>query len=155
MDILEDPDFQAVLADLSKERKDGKLPRPNRFQVRALLVPLGAELLEDEAAAGPALERVRALIARNPESWARAVDDELSLAVTEHVRSCDPAYLRHPKYDFPYTVDARARLEARLRAAEALDLGADGALLDQIERADELLAPFLDAHRDGPRDTPH
>ena len=72
-----------------------------------------------------------------------AIAEELTLACTEHVRSCDPKYLGLPKYDFPYTVAARHRLEARLRAAAELDMPADEALLEQVARADDILEPYL------------
>jgi hypothetical protein len=60
------------------------------------------------------------------------------------VRSCDPRYLDHPKYDLVYTVEARERLEARLVVAEKLGLPADEAMLEAVERADGLLQSRLD-----------
>jgi len=106
--------------------------------------PLGESLLEDPASASTALERVRAIIVRDEPGWQAAVDEELTLAATEHVRSCDPKALNLARYDFPYTVAARHRLEARLRAAAELDLPASETLLDQIEQADRRLAPHLE-----------
>jgi hypothetical protein len=146
MSVMEDPEFLAALEALASEERRRKKRRPNRFEARALLVSLGTALLEADPQAEPALTKVRGLLDLDREAWAAAVSEELTLAATEHVRSCDPAYLRHPRYDFPYTVAARHRLEARLRAAEALDLAPDEILLDQIERADRLLAPFLGPH---------
>jgi hypothetical protein len=87
---------------------------------------------------------VRGIVARDRESWQAAIDEELTLAVTEHVRSCDPKALKLPRYDFPYTVAARHRLEARLRAAAELDMPASELLLEQIEQADRTLAPYLE-----------
>ncbi len=145
MSVLKDPEFLATLDALSSEERRRKKRRPNRFEARALLVPLGTALLEADPEAPAAVEQVRALIDLDREAWSVACDEELTLATTEHVHSCDPAYLTHPRYDFPYTVAARHRLEARLQAAEALDLGASETLLDQIERADRLLAPYLAA----------
>ena len=159
MSLMDDPDFVALVAELSKPKPNGKLPRPNRFQVRALLLSLGTALLDEEQApttvVPEVVERVRALIAAYEDAWRTAVHDELALAVTEHVRSCDPSYLRLPNYDFPYTVEARERLEARLRAADELGLAADGLLLDQIEGADGILAPFLASRNSDTRLPPH
>jgi hypothetical protein len=143
-------DFLAALAAAEALYKDPRKPkRPNRFLVRDLLLPLGETLLDDPAAAAPAAERVRAVVDRDRESWQAAVDEELTLAATEHVRSCDPKALKLPRYDFPYTVAARHRLEARLRAAAELDMPASEVLLEQIERADEALAPYLERGRSG------
>ena len=146
MSVMEDPEFLATLAALASEERRRKKRRPNRFEARGLLVPLGTALLDADPEAEAALARVRGIVDVDRESWAAAVSEELTLAATEHVRSCDPGFLKHPRYDFPYTVAARHRLEARLRAAEALDMPADEVLLDQIERADRLLAPFLGPH---------
>jgi hypothetical protein len=140
-----DPEFGEALAAADALHKDPRRPRrPTHLLARAILVPLGESLLEDPTAASPALERVRAIVARDVEGWQAAVDEELTLAGTEHVRSCDPKALKLPRYDFAYTIAARHRLEARLRAAADLDLPASETLLDQIERADRLLAPHLE-----------
>lgn len=143
MSLMQDPEFLAALAALAAKDARRKKQRPQRFEARALLVPLGMAILEGDPEVEAGLARVRALVDADREGWTAAVAEELTLAATEHVRSCDPAYLAHPRYDFPYTVAARHRLEARLRAADALDLGAEEVLLDQIERADRVLAPFL------------
>jgi hypothetical protein len=78
------------------------------------------------------------------ERFAVALREELSMAITEHVRSCDPRYLENPKYDLVYTVEARERLEARLEVAERLGLPADEGLLEAVARADALLQPLID-----------
>jgi hypothetical protein len=140
-----DARFEEALAAAEALRKDPKRPRkPTHALARALLVPLGESLLEEPASAAEALERVRAIVARDRAGWEAAVDEELTLAATEHVRSCDPKALNLARYDFHYTVAARHRLEARLRAAAELDLPASETLLDQIERADQRLAPHLE-----------
>jgi hypothetical protein len=137
-------EFPEAMAAAEALYKDPRRPRkPTRFLLRAILLPLGETLLEDPAAAAAAIERVRGLVERDRPAWRTAVDDELTLAVTEHVRSCDPKALRLPNYDFPYTVAARHRLEARLRAAAELDLAASEVLLEQVERADRALEPYL------------
>lgn len=151
MSLMQDSEFLATLASLEAQDPRAKKRRPDRFAARALLVPLGTALLDGDPEAEAGAERVRRIVAADRPAWAAAVSEELTLAATEHVRSCDPAWLKHPRYDFPYTVAARHRLEARLRAAEALDLGADDLLLDQIERADRLLAPFLESRGPGER----
>lgn len=150
MNLIDDPDFLAALTEAETQQKKPRAKPPTRFAARALLVPLGEVLLEsgdDVAAAAGALQRVRALFDGNRDGWAAAVRDDLTLAVTEHVRSCDPRYLKLPNYDFPYTVAARHRLEARLRAAAELECPVDEVLLEQVERADRELAPHLE--RDG------
>jgi hypothetical protein len=145
-----DEGFAEAFAAAEALYKDPRRPkRPTRFLVRDLLLPLGETLLEDPPSAAPMLERVRAVVSRDREAWQAAFDEELTLAATEHVRSCDPKALKLPKYDFPYTVAARHRLEARLRAAAELDMPADELLLEQIERADETLAPYLERGRSG------
>ncbi len=143
-------EFLIALAAAEALYKDPRRPkRPTRFLVRDLLLPLGETLLEDPAAAAPALERVRAVVNRDPGSWQAAIDEELKLAATEHVRSCDPKALKLANYDFPYTVAARHRLEARMRAAAELEMPASEVLLEQIERADQTLAPYLERGRSG------
>jgi hypothetical protein len=145
---IDDPGFGAALVAADALHKDPRRPRrPTHLLARAILVPLGESLLEDPSSASAALARVRAIVARDTDGWQAAVDEELTLAATEHVRSCDPKALKLAAYDFPYTVAARHRLEARLRAAAELDLPASETLLDQIERADRLLAPHLERRR--------
>lgn len=148
MSLFEDPEFRGALEALEAGAPGRRPSRPDRFRARALLVPLGEALGEGDPEAAAALERVRALLSGDREGWRRAIDEEIELAVTEHVRSCDPAWLGHPRYDFAYTVDARARLEARFRAAAALGVDPAPRLRAQTEQADRTLAPFLARHRD-------
>ena len=120
---------------------------PTRHDARALLVPLGQLALdheEDEATLAPYLAEVRPLIDARPEAWALAMDEEISLASAEHVQAVDPRFLEHPRYDFGYTVAARARLEARLQACQVLGHPVPEAPLDRIARADEALRPYLE-----------
>lgn len=121
--------------------------QPTRYDARALLVPLGQLALdhdEDEALLAPYLSEVRPLLDARPEGWARALDEEVSLASAEHVQAVDPRFLEHPRYDFAYTVAARARLEARLLACQLLGHPVPEATLDRIARADETLGPYLE-----------
>jgi hypothetical protein len=120
---------------------------PSRHHARAILVGLGLEMLDEPeltAAGSAALERVAGWIARSPEAWREAIASEISMAATEHVRSADPRWLRHPQYDLAYAVEARHRLEARLVCAERLGVGVPDEILEAIGRADALLAPLLD-----------
>lgn len=121
--------------------------KPTRFHARAVLVPLGELLLAGDPAAGPAAERCARVTAADTAGWRRAVHDEMVLACTEHLQSVDPRWLDHPKYDFAYTVAARADLEARLRACERLDLDPAEELLDRVAKADALLEPYLRSRR--------
>ena len=125
----------------SSRRRQG----PNRFHARALLLALGHRLLADQPAPPDLAERLKLILGpRGEEPWAEAVQEELTLAATEHVRAVDPRYLTRRDYDFAYTVAARAELEARLRAAEELGLPATEDLLDRVVRADEILRPYLE-----------
>lgn len=146
MSLMSDRDFVATLNELDAlAKKPERARRPTRFHARALLVPLGEAILENDPDVTAALVRARAILARDEAAWRAAFHEELTLAATEHVRSCDPRFLKLPNYDLPYTVAARHRLEARLRAAAELDCPTEDVLLDQIERADQALAPLLDA----------
>lgn len=152
MSLMADRDFLATLTDLDAlQARPERERRPTRFHARALLVPLGEALLEGDADVSVALARARAILARDQAAWQKAIHEELTLAATEHVRSCDARFLKAPNYDFPYTVAARHRLEARLRAASELEFPADDTLLDQIERADRVLEPHLRAPDDRKR----
>ena len=118
--------------------------RPSRYDARELLLALGASPV---AGAG-VRARIEALPPAFLEVWEAAVRDELSMAGTEHVRSVDPRYLDRPGYDFEYTIEARERLEARLRGAEQLGIRTEESLAAAIRRADELLRAQLE-RRDG------
>ncbi len=122
---------------------DPKKRRPDRYDARALLVPLGLLLLDAgdaDAGLSEVVERARDAGGRLGERWAEAVAGELSLACAEHVHAVDPRYLDLPNYDFEYTRRARRRLEARLRAATHLGLELPTALLGGVRAADERLA---------------
>jgi hypothetical protein len=137
-----DDALDASLADL--ERTVRKHKAPTRHQARAVLLALGERLLAGPAEdVEPALRRLAGAVAPDEERWKRAVADELLLACTEFIQSVDPRWLDHPRYDFHYTVAARANLEARLRAAERLELSPEEDLLDRVARADALLEPHL------------
>lgn len=121
--------------------------KPTRHHARAVLIGMGRWIEEED----PPPERVDEVAARlaqlvHPlgESWEAALHDELILACTEHVRSVDPRYLDHPRYDFAYTIAAREALEARLVAAAALETSPSEELLDKVARADERLRPYLE-----------
>ncbi len=114
--------------------------RPNRYDARALLLPLGRVLIEEgRAAVREELARIRAVQDAPLRGWRRAVREEIALAAAEHVRGVDPRYLSHPRYDFAYALGARERLEQRLRAAEALGISPPEDLLERVAAADRLL----------------
>lgn len=127
-------------------RADG---RPSRHEARAILVPLGTALAEGAKGTEARIARLRQAVERLRESWEAAVHEELSLACAEHVQAVDPRYLGLPDYDFDYTVGARARLQARLRAAEALGIEAPRPLWLQVEQADAVLKDYLRAREPG------
>lgn len=117
---------------------------PTRHHARAVLVPLGERLRTGgSGGAGPWLERLKEIANRAPDAWSRAVEDELLMACTEHVRSVDPRWIRHPSYDFEYTKRAREQLGARLDALRELGFEVDRALLDRVDQADALMASRL------------
>jgi len=137
-------ELETALTELEALARDGKR-RPDRYDARALLVPLGEVLLKE----GPnpvkdEVERARRAGEALGEPWEEAVRAELSLAAAEHVHAVDARYLDLPNYDFAYTLQARERLEARLAAAAELDFELGDALRDGIRRADEKLAPYLE-----------
>ena len=145
-----EPTLRAVEA-LAKRLERGQVP--DRHDVRALLLALG---VPEESAAGapePALARLRGLAGAAAESWRAAVADELERACEEHVQGVDPRYLGHPRFDFRYTLEARERLAARLRAAERLALPLPKRWLDAVLEADRRVAAELarrSADGDGP-----
>ena len=121
-----------------------------RHLVRPVLLQLGQCLAEGrDAEADEAVSRLGRLSDELRESFGAAVADELEMACTEHIRSVDPRYLLRPDYDLAYTVTARDRLEARLRAAERLGLPADPSTLEHVRRADARLRSRQgDRHRE-------
>jgi hypothetical protein len=146
MNRAEDPrdELERALAQLAgwiDERK-----KPTRHQARALLVALG-RWIRHGAPSGDQVsavrDRLRAIVHPLAEGWEAAVLDELILACTEHIRSVDPRYLDHPRYDFAYPIEARERLESRLVAAAALGMSPSPELLARVTRADELLRPYV------------
>ena len=120
---------------------------PHRHHARSILIPLGQIMLEvgdEDDASTTWTGKIRAVVEPSEEFWLAAVHEELSLSGAEHIRAVDPRFLEHPNYDFGYTIGARARLEARLLACQALDLEVPEGLLDRIAEADARLAPFLE-----------
>lgn len=135
-------DWKQTWNDLEQGLKKGR--SPDRWHARPLLLALGHALLEDRAADAEAVaQKLRSIPAAHIPAWHRAVQEELNLAATEHVHSADPRYLGRPDYDWGYTLAAREDLEARLRAAEELDIEAPAAVVEQVLKADERIAPFL------------
>jgi len=134
--------FKQALAELRQHLSKNKKASPSRFHARALLCSLGEVALdggEPESLASELAEVVK----DHREGWERAVREELELACTEHIQGVDPRFLKHPRYDFEYTVTARRRLEMRLRAVELMGLSVDERLLDQVAEADARLEPHL------------
>jgi hypothetical protein len=134
---------------LAKRLERGQVP--DRHDVRAVLLALGVP--EESAAGAPALARLRGLEGAAAESWGAAVADELERACEEHVLGVDPRYLGHPRFDFRYTLEARERLAARLRAAERLALPLPKRWLDAVLEADQRVAAEL-ARRSADGDAP-
>lgn len=142
---MNDPrsDLQAAVDELGRRTKAKEIP--DRQLVRLAFLALGRVVLEEgEAAARPLARSLTAAAEPHGSRWSEAVESELSLAVAEHVHSVDPRYLSMPSYDFDYTVAARERLEARLKAAEVLGIGVSEVLLEQVAAADDRLQPFLE-----------
>jgi hypothetical protein len=138
-----DPIQELAQACLPKRRID-------RLHAREVLLAIGGRVLDEDGAGAQALAaRVREVTAAREDDWQAAVRDEILMAATEHVRSVDPRFLARPDYDLAYTVEARASLEARLRAAEVLGVEVSPSLLDRVAAADRLLEPHLRA--DPPR----
>jgi len=118
--------------------------RIDRLHARGVLLAIGNRVLEEDlAGAAELVARARKLSAKREPDLHAAVRDEILMAATEHVRSVDPRFLSRPDYDLHYTVEARAELEARLRAAELLGIEIDPGLLERVAAADRLLEPRL------------
>ena len=143
---MKDPRQDITYACTELQRRLKAKEIPDRQLVRFALLAIGQVALEEGmASAKPLATELQQAAAPHEERWTEALDSEMSLAVAEHVGSVDPRYLDHPSYDFAYTVAARERLEARLRAMEAMNATVDEKLLDQVSAADERLAPYLEA----------
>jgi hypothetical protein len=139
--------LETALAEL--EELAARKGRPDRYHARAVLVSLGEKFREDPALARTWAERTRAAVLPIAAGWEEAVLSELSLACAEHVHVVDPRYLDLPNYDFDYTLRARENLESRLLAARALAFEIPPTLARGVDRADRLLAPYVE--RRGPR----
>jgi hypothetical protein len=138
----DETELEPAIADLAAALR--KKRKPSRFHARAILLALGERVLaEDETRAALAVANIAELVREKPAEWEAAVHEELELAATEFVRSVDPRFLTHPRYDFAYTLTARERLEARLAGAERLGIAPAEGLLEQISEADQALAPHL------------
>ena len=117
---------------------------PDRFDVRALFLPLGALVLEgDLDSLAPTLERIAVGIEGRREAWERAVSEELELAGDEFCRSVDPRYLAMPNYDLSYTLASREYLACRIQAAVQLGFELPESLEARVEEADRALDPYL------------
>ena len=140
---------ELVAALRALERKHRAGTPLERRDARAVLIPLGELFLgtSGEAELEGALAEVRAAVEPLEERWSTLVASELALACAEHIRSVDPRHLEHPLYDFAYTLAARSRLEARLVGVRRLGLPLPRALVEEVERADRRLAPWLDRAR--------
>ena len=141
-----DADLDAALR--AVEASGRSRNRITRHHARPVLLSIGERLLDGRTEeAEEALARVSRLPGALREPFQAAVLDELAMACTEFVRSVDPRYLDRPDYDLDYTVTARHRLEARLRAAQRLGVLPDAPTLDQVRRTDQLLGSRTDARR--------
>ena len=143
------PELEDALAGieaLEKERRP-----PSRHHARPLLVGLGQLLLSGTPNEAESVKRkLQRLPPAVAEAWPAAVADEMAMAATEYVRSVDPRYLDHEKYDWDYTLEARERLADRLRAVRFLGIELEPSILAGIERADRGVA----ARRPGWRPNP-
>jgi len=127
-----DEELAAALEGLSDKRR-----RIGRWDARAVLVPLGRLVLaRGEEGAREELERVRAAALRHGPAWEAAVQEELSLSCAEHIQGTDARYLTLPTFDWDYVLEARERLEARVRAARALGTEPPPALWGLVLEAD-------------------
>jgi hypothetical protein len=146
---MTDPLHEATRAVGELEAALAKKAPFDRYLARTVLVSVGELALAERADEASALaKRVREAAAPREKEWREAVTFELRLAASEHIQAIDLRHLNNPRYDFEYTVTARERLEARLRAAELFGEELPEDLLDGVQKADAILAPFLRA-RDG------
>jgi hypothetical protein len=143
------PELESALAGIEALGKQHA--RPNRHHARPLLVGLGELLLSGTPQeAEDVRRRLGGLSPGLAEAWAAAVADEMAMAATEYVRSVDPRYLEHPKYDWAYTLEAREHLADRLRAVRFLGIEVDESILAGIERADRAIASRRPGWRPNP-----
>lgn len=132
------PELEAAIR--AVEARAGRRAALTRHDVRPILLLMGRSLLAGRSAElGDSVERLRSLPEPLRESWIAAVQDEMSMACTEHVRSVDPRFLKHPQYDLAYTLEARRELEARSKACAHLGQPLDPAATAGVGRADALL----------------
>lgn len=139
-------DLDRALSDLAALLERRSLP--TRHDARPVLLEIGRRLAEGKGSAAdlaPVKSRLSALPPAFGEPWSAAVRDELTMAATEYVRSADPRYLGHAKYDWAYTLEARERLGWRMAAVQFLGIALDPDIAAGIERADRL----VDARRPG------
>lgn len=142
---MNDPrkDIEEAISELGRRLKAKEVP--DRHLVRVALLALGRITIEEgDDEARPLARDLAGAAEGHEERWEEAFQSEMALAVAEHVHSVDPRYLEMPGYDFAYTIAARERLEARLRAAALLQLPVPESLLDQVATADERLQPYLE-----------
>ena len=136
-------ELQQALTDMEALNKGGQAP--SRYDARALLLPLGALILEGEATGlSVTLGHIGSLIEEQAEAWSVAIADELGLAGDEFCLSINPDYLKHPRYDFAYAATSREQLEQRVQAAEHLGFPVSEVLLGRIQESDAIFEPFLE-----------
>lgn len=136
-------ELQQALTDMEALNKAGQAP--SRYDARALLLPLGALILEGEATGlSVTLGHIGSLIEEQAEAWSVAIADELGLAGDEFCLSINPDYLKHPRYDFAYAATSREQLEQRVQAAEHLGFPVSEVLLGRIQESDAIFEPFLE-----------
>jgi len=132
MDDAPDEELALALRGLAQRRGP-----PGRRDARALLVPLGRLLLaRGEGGCEGELRQVRAAVAPLGPAWEAALREELSLACAEHIQGTDPRFISLPNFDWSYVLEARERLEARVRAARALGGEPPAALWNEVQAAD-------------------
>jgi hypothetical protein len=139
------PELEQALRDL--EACAARKRPPGRPVVRALLIAYGKALQAAAPDEDPdhhnARERIARAALRLGRGWDDAVSSELALACGEHVQSVDPRYLHLEDYDLEYTLEARERLEARLRAARELGLELPETMARGVREADRRLIERL------------
>lgn len=136
---LDEVAFGGALSHLEALARRGG--RPIHLDVREIVLHLGGLVLAERAAeAERQLRRVGEVRRCLGAGIDAALESEYALACAEYVQSVDVRFLGIPNYDFEYVIRARERLEARFEAAALLGVELPGRLLEQVARADELLA---------------